>query len=767
MTELLIRVLNMSITSAYVILAVLLLRLALKGLPKKYSYALWSVVGFRLVCPVSFRSVFSLFSLKLFDMTKAQRVQENALTYIPPSTSPAASDITVGVPYANRVLADTAATAPVSESTPNPVLLAITIIWLAGMAALLLYSLISFFRLKRTLTTAVRSDGNVYESERITSPFIIGIIKPRIYLPSHTEAAYRAYVLAHERYHLKHFDNGVKLLAYCLLVLHWFNPLVWLAFYLMTKDMEMRCDEAVLAQNNGIKKMYSTALLSFATDKKFPAPSPVSFSENGLKARIKNVLRYKKPKLIIRIGAIVLCLALLTACAANPKTVVTEEGINNAVDKVTKSLDTDAYTAGTVIGVNPVLSYHRENGSYYDKITVSPLSLTVINPLGDTVFVSQSAEEAPLETSEEYGVINIERDNQIPLMIEEEYGDLFREDKLTCITYTNGETPQETTETYKVYCNGGKPFAFCDDNWVYLLEQRKADKAFVKETADVVKMYYEDGALFNEGNKITLAKAEELINNGSKTELTDFTAYEHCDIASGVYDYYLDIADFNGYLEVYMSGRMEISLYYNDGTLLMNYSSDASQAFGQELQEDLAALKSVPLSAGSIAFVTEDEVTAYGIDAAMKAEDILRLLGEPKSITEESDEIFSKTVYTYDGLRVIFLKTMYGEPLTDRDEVYCIEVTDKNAVLPRGIKIGDSLYATLQKLPREYDYRSGYIYGDPYNKNGTGCAVIGYENEHQLILKISCGYWPMIKLIYNTDLNIESVEIVYHSDGIG
>ncbi len=772
MTDLFISVLNMSITASYVILAVLLLRLALKGLPKKYSYALWSVVGFRLVCPVSFKSVFSLFSLKPFDMTKAQQMNEYSLTYVKTEKPILRDELTTGISAVNSVIENQVVPSDTFQSSYTVILHALEFLWAAGIAALLIYSAVSFIRLRKRLSTSILLEKGVYQSENISSPFIVGIIRPRIYVPSGIDEGYMQYVLSHERYHIKRFDNGIKLLAYLLLVLHWFNPLVWLAFYLMAKDMEMSCDEAVLSKNDGIKKAYSSALLSFATNKRFPAPSPISFSENGVKARIKNVLHYRKPKKILQAVAIILCLSLLTACAANPKQTLTENKIKEAAENIIG--ESDAYTAGKVIGVQPAISYQREDGSYYDKITIKNNSLVIADPLGNEIFKSKSASEAPLETKEEYGLINVELDNNMPLMIEEDYGDLFRRDNLTSVTYTGEKAYEGFTDTYKVYYDNGEPFALCDTYWVYLLEERKADKEFVKETSEIVKMYYKDGPLFNEGNKIPLAKAKELINNGAETDIDDFMDYEHCAIGSGVINFYLDIADFNGYVEATAPGEegsgFDIELYYNDGSLLMSYSRPTylgpPEWLGQDIQEDLASLKDIGLS-DKADIVEKNEVNTYGIDGGMQEADIVKLLGQPKEIRDEGDETLGMKAYVYDGVKISFIKTINGEEVSDMDDIYSAVFTDKNAEFVRGIKFGDSLYDVLEKLPREYDYRTGNIYGDPYNKYSKGHAVIGYENNNKLTIKISCGYWPLIVFTFNSDLALDSATILYNTDGIG
>ena len=317
-----LKILNMSLTASYVILAVVLVRFILKKAPKKYAYALWSVVGFRLCCPVSFQSVFSLFKLKPFDMTAAQHASAGAaLTYVPEEIGMMAQpEITVGIPSANALLyGSLPAATPQYSANPMQIIVYIAgVIWCVGIGLLLVYSLASLILLHIRLRKAVRLETGVYQSETVCSPFVLGLLHPRIYLPYGLDEKTLGYVLAHERYHIRHFDHLVKLFAFILLCLHWFNPLCWLAFILMSRDMEMRCDEWVLDSQGSACKAYTTALLSFASNRRFPVPGPLAFGESGVRIRVKNALRWKKPKLWLTAAALALCVAVVAACAANP-----------------------------------------------------------------------------------------------------------------------------------------------------------------------------------------------------------------------------------------------------------------------------------------------------------------------------------------------------------------------------------------------------------------------------------------------------------------
>ena len=312
-----LQVLNMSLTASYVILAVLLVRLLLRRVPKKYSYVLWSVVAFRLCCPVSFQAVFSLLSLLRLDRAAA----EPAMTYIPQNIGMMARpQVTVGIPAVDAALsASLPAAEPMTSANPMQIWIFVgAVLWCAGMAAMLLHALVSYACLHHRLRTAVWMEGNVWRSERVCSPFILGVFRPRIYIPFGLSNETRGYVLAHEQFHLRRLDHIVRLLAFLLLTVHWFNPLCHLAFSRMTRDMEMRCDEQVLSGGEDRSKPYSLSLLAFASNRRLPSPGPLAFGESGVKARIHNILCWKQPKHWVTVLAAVLCVAALAVCAANP-----------------------------------------------------------------------------------------------------------------------------------------------------------------------------------------------------------------------------------------------------------------------------------------------------------------------------------------------------------------------------------------------------------------------------------------------------------------
>ncbi|MCL6460065.1 MAG: M56 family metallopeptidase, partial [Gorillibacterium sp.] len=229
--------------------------------------------------------------------------------------------VTVGIPAMNTFIRDSLPAAPPTASV-NPLqiwLLIGTILWCIGIATLLFYSIISLIRLKRQIATAIRLKDNVFESDRIRSPFVLGFIHPRIYLPFGLSAKEQAYILKHEAYHVKRKDPLIKVFGFLLLAIHWFNPLVWLAFAWMTRDMEMSCDEKVLDRADAsMAKDYSRSLLAFATNRRFPVAGPLAFGESAIGKRVKNILHFQKPKKGVTLLATTACILVIASCAFNP-----------------------------------------------------------------------------------------------------------------------------------------------------------------------------------------------------------------------------------------------------------------------------------------------------------------------------------------------------------------------------------------------------------------------------------------------------------------
>lgn len=304
MKELFLQILHMSLTGSVTILVVLLVRLLLRKAPKKYSYWLWSVVVFRLVCPVSFSSVLSLFCLfptgKTSQFLRGSPVSANQMAFMSAGAEP--------LP---KALA--------TEGLWQTFLSVGMCLWFAGILCFLLYAILKSLRLKGLLSTAVHMEGRVWQSDRIEMPFSFGLVKPKIYMPFHMDDETAQYVLAHENAHLHHLDHWAKHVAFLILAVHWFNPLCYIAFRYMSRDMEMRCDEAVLSQNPTCSKAYCMSLLAVASRAQKLSPNVLKFGEPDVKHRIQNVLDWKKPSLSVSIAAILLCGAVILSCGANPE----------------------------------------------------------------------------------------------------------------------------------------------------------------------------------------------------------------------------------------------------------------------------------------------------------------------------------------------------------------------------------------------------------------------------------------------------------------
>lgn len=303
------KILNMSITGSIVIAVVLLARLTLKRAPKIYSYALWAVVLFRLLCPLSITAGLSV--LKPIPVTTTPGI--SAVSY--QSVAQAVQENTPAPIRQQVVPAQTAQT----DTKPSPMQIA-AYIWAAGASVMVAYSIAQYGILRRRLAEAAPLQGEIYLADRISSPFVMGIFQPRIYLPSSTPMNERRFIVAHERHHIRRGDPLWKLLGYCALCLHWFNPLVWLAFCLAGKDMEMSCDEAVIKRlGEHIRADYSQALLRLATHKRMVSGMPLAFGEGDTKGRVRNMAKWKKPKVWVSVLCAGLCLVILAACALNPK----------------------------------------------------------------------------------------------------------------------------------------------------------------------------------------------------------------------------------------------------------------------------------------------------------------------------------------------------------------------------------------------------------------------------------------------------------------
>lgn len=311
MDDVFLKLVNLSISASWLILAVLVLRVVLKKAPKWVMPLLWGVVALRLVCLFSIESALSLIPSaetipsEIVTETREPVLYEQATLDIVTNPSlPSAAEVPVGV----------------SRQQAQVDFNIYSVLWLAGMAALLVHALVSAGKLKRKLATAILLRDNIYESEFVDSPFVFGVVKPNIYLPMHMDEGTAAYVIAHEHAHLARRDHWWKVLGYLVLALHWFNPLVWVAYILFCRDIELACDEKVVKGLDGAARAdYSQALLSCAAPKRAVAACPLAFGEGNIKTRVKSALHYKKPAFWVAAVAVLAVVIVAVCFLTNPK----------------------------------------------------------------------------------------------------------------------------------------------------------------------------------------------------------------------------------------------------------------------------------------------------------------------------------------------------------------------------------------------------------------------------------------------------------------
>ncbi len=315
MGEIFLKLLNLSITASWLILAVLCIRLLFRKIPKWITCLLWGVVAIRLIFPFSIESAFSL-QLSAEPIRTSTMVEGELIPYVPSVDS----NIGVVENTVNPLLAEAFAYQETESVAPLQVFIGIAgSVWLCGMVVLLIFALVSMIKLRLRVREAVRYKENIYICDAVKSPFILGIIKPSIYLSSALNEEEMDYIIAHERAHLKRKDHLWKPFGYLLLCIYWFNPLCWIAYIMLCKDIELACDEKVIKDMSfGDKKEYSRVLLFCATQRHLVMACPLAFGEVGVKERVKTVLNYKKPTFWITIAAIVVCAIVAICFLTNP-----------------------------------------------------------------------------------------------------------------------------------------------------------------------------------------------------------------------------------------------------------------------------------------------------------------------------------------------------------------------------------------------------------------------------------------------------------------
>ena len=337
MAAVFLKLLNLSISASWLVLAVLVLRLVSKRSPKWVNVLLWGIVALRLVLPFSIESALSL-------IPSAETVSPAAVQFAPAPTI--TSGVSVIDNAVNPSLSEHFAATP--EASVNPLHVWTEIagwVWLIGLGAMLLYALVSYLRLRRRVSVSLPIQDHIYLCDAISSPFILGVVKPRIYLPSGLDEVQRQNVLAHEQAHLARRDHWWKPMGFALLAVYWFNPVLWLAYTLLCRDIELACDERVIrTMDESAVKTYSTVLLACSMPRKAAITCPLAFGEVGVKERVRNALHYKKPAFWVVAASVAVCVVVAVCFLTDPPT------------------DTDA--AGLV-------GFHREQVTYADVTDAS------------------------------------------------------------------------------------------------------------------------------------------------------------------------------------------------------------------------------------------------------------------------------------------------------------------------------------------------------------------------------------------------------------
>ena len=343
MAEGFLTLVNRGLSAGWLVLAVIAARFLLKKAPRWAVCALWGLVALRLLCPFSPESPLSL-------IPDAQPVSPEAVWNTVPAVemAPDATEAPVS-PVLEAVLPDGL---PVSPTPAQEIIAAASILWCAGLAGMALYTLVSYRRLSRRVKGAVRIDGNLYQGAAIPTPFVLGVLRPRIYLPNTLSREDMPYVIAHERAHIRRRDPLWKALGFGLLSIYWFQPLLWLGYALFCRDMELACDEKVAsALSPSHRANYSQALLNCSAGRRFLAACPVAFGEVGVKERVKRVLSFRRPTLRAVLAAVLICAVIAVCFLTNP---VTPEPPKVTVAQM-------SITAEDVTPTGMTLTYHPDN----------------------------------------------------------------------------------------------------------------------------------------------------------------------------------------------------------------------------------------------------------------------------------------------------------------------------------------------------------------------------------------------------------------------
>ncbi len=374
----------MSITGAFIAAAIILLRIPMKKLPKKYSYALWAILGIRLLCPFSFSSAISLFNIFRPKTSDNHMEYITSVPYVPPAEEAFSGFTEAGQEFTMDPIQGIPEV-PV-ETTVNPgeiLACAAAALWIAGILFLIILNAVSYVRVKKSVKGALRLRDNIYVCKEIGTPFVCGILKPKIYIPESVSEPDSEYIIAHEKTHIGRGDHIVKLIAAAALALHWFNPLVWISYKLMTRDMELSCDEKALAGFDGdVRREYANALLNISVrQNNISLGGVLSFGESSVKARIKGVLSAKKPTVIVTAAAVAAVIAAALCLLTNAKETLIDKSEFSSFT-IAEQTDWAPDSEISVLGAEEIINY--VNKSRYRKL--SPEEAVTAEIMGETTY---------------------------------------------------------------------------------------------------------------------------------------------------------------------------------------------------------------------------------------------------------------------------------------------------------------------------------------------------------------------------------------------
>ncbi len=375
---------NMSISASWLVLAILVLRLILKKAPKWVNVLLWGIVAVRLICPFTIESALSL-------IPSTQTIPMNIEMAAKPAID---SGVEVVNSMVNPIIAASFTANPATSANPLQIWIPLAaVIWVLGMVLMLLYTAISYCRLNHRIDTAVLYRDNIFQSENVSSPFVLGIIKPKIYLPFHMNEQDLQHVVAHEQAHILRKDHWWKPLGFLLLTVHWFNPLMWLAYVLLCRDIELACDEKVIKDlDNGQRADYTQALVACSINRHIITACPLAFGEVGVKDRVKSIMNYRKPAFWIIVIAFVACVAVAACFLTNP------------VEGTTTLMSGEYYICDMLYSHAP---YNEENFVPSDRYFVSS-DFQLSEKNADGLWVSLGTMEAYPLTNKELYSYNLE-----------------------------------------------------------------------------------------------------------------------------------------------------------------------------------------------------------------------------------------------------------------------------------------------------------------------------------------------------------------------